>query len=257
MLGRYLSWGRMALLAAAIGGSFLVAQESAPVQGSHTRIHFSRAESLEPQSIVLFVNGPTEQVHVRVRDVDEPTGISAFEVDVQVPNHLVDIIFMNHNLTWLESTGRTATCTNPVQTDTSPTITTANFSCNTFNAPPPYGPTTASGSQAPALATLYLEPGIVAGSTQLRFTTLTKLVNTPSNPDNLAAIPLTRQPATIVVARCADFNGDQVVSTIDIVRQVGQFGTSNSFYDLTQDGVVSISDITISVAQFGMHCPEP
>jgi hypothetical protein len=86
-------------------------------------------------------------------------------------------------------------------------------------------------------------------------TSVTRLVNTPLDPDDLAAIPITRGTSPLIVARCADFNGDGFVTVIDIVRQVGAFGSTDPFYDLNGNGNVSIQDITITVSMFGRRCP--
>lgn len=254
MLGHYLHWTRLALLATAIGFTLLLAQEAVPAQTATSRFFITRGESTIAAPIVLFPNGPLEQVHVRLANVKEPTGVSSFEVDVEVPTNLASIFFMNSNITWLQSTGRVATCSDPTFTQKTPNVTTANVSCNTFMSAPPYGATT-PGGQAPPLATLYLEPGAASGNGIIKVTAVSKIVNTPINPDDLAAIPVLRQNGPVVVARCADFNADNAVSIIDIVRQVGQFGQPNPFYDLNLDGFVTIGDITITVYQFGVSCP--
>jgi hypothetical protein len=254
MLGHYLSWTRLVLLAAAVGFTLVLAQDARPAQTATTKVYISRAEATVQAPIVLFPNGPIEQIHVRVSDVKDPTGVSAFEVDMEFPSTLASVFQMNANLPWLSSTGRTATCSTPTITQTTPTIATANVSCNTLGTAPPYGATTAGGIKPP-LATLYLEPGAVSGNGLLKLTTVTKLVNTPLDPDDIAAIPITRQNSPLVVARCADFNGDNVVSVIDIVRLVAHFGQTDPFYDLNNDGLVTIGDISITIMQFGLPCP--
>jgi hypothetical protein len=254
MLGHYLNWTKLVFLAAAIGVTLLLAQDANPAQTAGTRIFITRAESTVAEPIVLFPNGAVQQVHVRVSNVKEVTGVSSFEVDVEVPTNLATVFFMNANLPWLQSTGRTATCSDPLFTQKSPTVTTANVSCNTLGSAPPYGATTAPG-QVPPLATLYLDPGSVTGNGLLKITPVTKLVNTPINPDDLAPIPITRQNDAIVVARCADFNNDHVVSVVDIVRQVQHFGQADPLYDLNNDGLVTIGDISITIMMFGLVCP--
>jgi len=254
MLGRYMNWCRIAFLAAAIGLTLLLTGDAQPVQASHTRIFVTRGGHTLVEPIFTFINGPTQTIDVRVQDVDDPTGVSAFEVNLEYRSDLVTVTFFTEQVAWLQSTGRTATCTTPTITAKSPTISSANVSCNTFLPAPPYGPRT-SYPAAPALAVLYLQPGSTAGQAPFTLTSRTHLVNTPVNPDQLAYIPTALLAGNLIVARCADVTGDLAVSVADIVRVVQNFGTTNTFYDLNLDGRVSISDITLTVQMFGMRCP--
>ena len=73
----------------------------------------------------------------------------------------------------------------------------------------------------------------------------------------------TADTITITGEKCADINGDGVVSAGDIGLVVEAFGTYdghtnwNPDADLNGDGSVSAGDIGISVNQFGHFCPFP
>jgi hypothetical protein len=161
--------------------------------------------------------------------------------------------------TWLESTGRTATCTSPIiepNPGSPPDIYRANIGCYTPG-------TTPLGAQGGGLiASFVLTPGGTPSSSPLTLNNAaTFLIDTTAQS---AYIPAIKRNASVVVAECADFNGDNVVSASDIGLMIGHFGTSggpppspnwDAQYDMNLDNAVAAGDIGIVVAQFGRLCP--
>ena len=52
----------------------------------------------------------------------------------------------------------------------------------------------------------------------------------------------------------ADINGDQIVTTSDVIALIADFLTENELTDLNQDGVVNIPDLIIVISSFGSIC---
>lgn len=52
----------------------------------------------------------------------------------------------------------------------------------------------------------------------------------------------------------ADINGDQIVTTSDVIAIIGDFLTENELTDLNGDGVVNIPDLIIVIAKYGTMC---
>ncbi|MBX7053213.1 MAG: hypothetical protein K1X54_14345 [Flavobacteriales bacterium] len=52
----------------------------------------------------------------------------------------------------------------------------------------------------------------------------------------------------------ADVNGDQFITTSDVIAVIGDFLTDNEITDLNQDGVVNIPDLIMVIASYGTMC---
>ena len=48
-----------------------------------------------------------------------------------------------------------------------------------------------------------------------------------------------------------DINGDAVISVVDILEIISEWGLTNSPADVNQDGIVDVSDLLIVVGNWG------
>jgi hypothetical protein len=200
-------------------------------------------------------------VYAHARGVThDPTGVAAFQVNFTFDSDVVMVSSLQVSETWLESTGRTATCTSPIiepNPGSPPDIYRANIGCYTAGSAPPFG-----AMNGGLLASFVLTPGSTPSSTQLLLNnSSTFMLNTTQDAVSITTI---KRNASVVVANCADFNGDHVVSASDIGLVVSKFGTHgppnpspnwNPIYDMNVDNVISAADLGIVVAQFGRQCP--
>lgn len=202
------------------------------------------------------VDATTDCLYVWAKHIDNTTGASAFEVKLTYNSDIVHVLHISSLNAWLGSTGRSVSCV-------APTITEVNgqgealASCNTLLPPPPYGPNCPSHCDG-LLAMLGFESANTIGSTTLNFS-LSKLVDTPPNPNNAIAIPATVRSVSVSVAKCADLTGasglpDGTVRVNDILYVVQRYFTPNA--DLDGDGMTRVSDILIAVQQYFMNCTQ-
>jgi hypothetical protein len=255
----------LALLAVAAVGSLLLARDSRPVSASHTEMFLSlSATTSTAVPLTPWYATPGEAprtIYAHARNVThDPTGVAAFQVNIVYDSDVVTISSLQVSETWLESTGRTATCTTPIiepNPGSPPDIYRANIGCYTAGATPPFG---AMGGGL--LASFVATPGSTPSSTSFNVNnTGTFLLNATQDATQIATI---KRNASIIVAACADFNGDNAVSAGDIAKTVAKFGTHGppnqsagweAIYDLNIDNVISAADVGIVVAQYGRVCP--
>lgn len=256
----------LALLAALAVGLVLLGRDSRPASASHTEIFFSLSpttSSATPTGTLLFYpsSAPvTIYVHARGATHD-PTGVSAFQVYFTYANSIASVSGLQVSAsatTWLQSTGRSATCTDPIiePNPGGPSgIYRALVGCYTAGATP-LGPQGGS-----LLASFVLTPGATAGNTTLTINNASAfLLNTTADA---TAMTLIKRNSPVIVAECADFNGDGVVSVGDIGLTVQHYGSNggpppggnwDERYDLNNDNTISVGDIGLVVIQFGRQC---
>lgn len=220
-----------------------VAGSDGPALASHTQIFFTPQGRVNPEPIIAFLNGPTQRVDVRVKDVDYSTGLGAFEFTFKFDPNVATVTLVQEG-PFLASTGRAVTCTSPTIAPGS-----VNYSCNS-TLTTPNGPL-GSG----VLATVTFQPASTPGLTTLVF-----------NKTHLLDITGDRQLAhtalngSLRVAKCGDFDGNKAVTVGDILRLIQRFGTFDGSpnwdprFDLNGDNRVDLSDLLIEVQQFGRNC---
>ena len=187
-------------------------------------------------------------LRVWVKNVDNATGASAFQVHGTFsPTGLV-VNGASTQTAWLGSTQRSVTCSSP---DIGPGDVL--LSCNTLLPPPNYGPKCPSQCTG-LLATMGFVSQMEVGVFTVDFSSGTYLVDTPANPSNAAPIPATVRSTQFIVAPCADFNGDGSVRIADILYVVSKYFTNDIPADLTGDGEVRVNDILIAVGEYFFNC---
>lgn len=67
-------------------------------------------------------------------------------------------------------------------------------------------------------------------------------------------VPVESELPCLETSCIADVNGDQLVTTSDVMEVIGNFLTENEATDLNQDGVVNIPDLIIVISSFGSMC---
>lgn len=252
--------GKIWLFAAAlVAATFALAQDSRPASASETEILVSRSNVIPVAEtvLVLFPDSAPMDLYVWATDVDDPQGVGGYNVEFEYVSWLLSVNSLAADSTWLASTGRSVWCTDPI-IDPGSGIGHGDLSCNTFSPPPPFGP-----QGRGLLATLTVQAGSVPARTTLDFEDGTFLVNTglASNPPvPPAVIPATVPSVTIIIARCADYDGNGMVTLNDIFAVAYQFGMRSTYpdwdpiYDMDENGVITLDDIFITAFQFGRRC---
>lgn len=247
------------LLASAVAiAGLALAQDARPVGASDAEIFFSFSNTnpVMESAVVLVVGGPPVAVYVWVKDVNDPTGASTFQVQFEYDGSYVYIPGLFAESVWLGSTGRSVACFPPPVIEEN----RGTLSCHTFSQPPPYGPSCANGHCSGLLARMFLQadPEAERGTSAITFTDGTFLWGTPPDPDDFwqAVIPVKLRPLQVVVAPCADFNGDGTVRSADILYVVNKYRTDDPDADLDGNGIVLSTDILIAVSQYRFDCPE-
>jgi hypothetical protein len=253
-----LVFARIALVvvAAAVVAVVAVQRDSAPVNASHTEILVSSSRtSLVPISSKVMIQGdPTRtELFVWTKNVDNSTGASAFDVNFTYPTNIIEGHSALAHTDWLESTNRSIACAQSYVDQNLPDGPgEGHASCNSLLPPPPYG---ATGSGL--IATIIVSAGPQEGSAPLDLSN-SFLVDTPSNPDNQAEIPLVVRSIQMISSPCADFppgQGDGTVRVSDILYVVSKYFTNDPDADLDGTNQVTVSDILIAVAQYFEDCP--
>jgi hypothetical protein len=218
--------------------------------GPGTDVFFTPQSRTNPETVVAFINGPPVVVDFRARNVTYPTGLGAFQFDmtyntaVANPTSVIEGPFLG-------SSGRTTQCITPVASPGE-----LSYSCNTIG---PGAPTGFNGPQGSGvLARVTFQPGSAFGFTSLTFT--------KSHLEDLTGdIPIahTSINGSLLVAKCGDFSGDNIVTIGDMVQLIGRFGTFagpppsanwDPRFDLNVDARITVGDMLIEVQEFGMSC---
>jgi hypothetical protein len=75
-----------------------------------------------------------------------------------------------------------------------------------------------------------------------------------------AVIPSTGPTIDVIIARCADYNGDGLVSVQDVLNIARRFGARpglpnwHPMFDLNSNNFIDPTDVLLSGKQFGRHC---
>lgn len=277
LMRRVARWalGTGVFLSAVFAASVLIGQDSGRAGAAHTEIltSISGTQANWKNSMVLIQGsipgGPspcaegeadptTGCIYVWAKNVDNPTGASAFQVEFDYDSNLVHVGSMASSSAWLASTNRSVSCQQATITETAG-VGNAVVACNSLNDPPPYGPNCPSHCTG-LLATISFESTDNVGQTVLNFSAETALVDTPPDPDDVAPIPATVRSMTVTVAKCADFAGqagpDGTIRINDILYVVGKYFTPDG--DLNNSPPASpntlVDDILISVNQYFADC---
>ena len=203
--------------------SLVLAQDGRQASANHTQVHPAQGPSspLTLNPIVLVTAdaggpGPARTVYFRAKDVHDPAGLAAFEVDLTYDSTLVSVANISSISTWLDNTGRPVSCTAPIidpVVGSEPTWH-ANVACRT-DGQTPLG---VQGTGPIASVTLQ---AVSQTPTNAMLNNDTTLVNTTADA---LVIPATDVSPSIIIAKCADFNDDGVANILDIGNLVAHFG---------------------------------
>ena len=275
VLTRYsLGLGRAAVLVTAVVVAAMgVVQDAAPVKGGPTaEIIFSMSNTVPTRAgtIILNPGGTSRELYIWVVGVDDPSGVSAYNLELYFDGTDFFMSSFVGDTTWLSSTDRNGACAPPAIIEPAPPAPGehAYLSCVTIGAPPPLGPT-GDG----LLAKLVIRPQDVLGpSTTLDLSAAenggTFLLNTPANPDDCFPIqpecfvPVTLINSTVIFLTCGDNNGDGVIDlTNDILGVILRYQMTDSHpewdpaFDLDANGVIDLSnDILGTILQYQLPC---
>lgn len=244
--------------------AFSVAGESRPALASHTEVFITKttAAPVAATYIVLPPGGAPVTYYVWAKNIDDPHGMASFTVDLKFNPNYINITSITENRTFLQQTGRAATCLiptiEPVPGD--PVFWHANVSCITIGPPPPPG---VQGSGL--LATFVLQPVLGASYGFTPLTNSGHMSDTGKSSPGIidpSEVTVQRISATIQVAKCGDVTGDGSVSGLDMFGILSKFNTSQgqpgwqAKYDLNSDGSVSGSDLFLDLGQFNLQCTQ-
>ncbi len=253
----------LAFVAVVAVGAVLPAKDGREASASHTDLFFSLSGSpgatpATSSSLLFYPNGAPKTLYVWARNVThDATGVSAFEIRFTYKTAVASVSSLQASTTWLQSTGRSATCTAPIiePNPEGPSDTwRADIGCYTLGEMP-LGP-----QGAGLLGSFVLTPGSQPSTTNLTMSVPPEdsfILNTTANATE---ITVTKRNAGVVVAKCGDVNADGIVSVSDIGLIVQHYGSNPSMpnwdpvYDLDANAVISVSDIGLVVLQFGGHC---
>ena len=212
-----------------------------------------------------YPNGPDVILQIKVNDVTDPDGLAGFSIKLRYDKTIVSVADTNNDNiadqdavqpdSFLTSSGKQSACSDafldPDQTN--PNKMWLTYSCVTL------GLTPSAALGTGALATIKFKPKAILGSTS--FGSLeTELVD---NTQSANLIPHTPGGASILITKCANFNGadDNIDVPNDILPLILRYNwnTSNPNwdpkYDLNNDGRIDVpNDILVAIFQYGMHC---
>lgn len=272
-----LKLGKWAVVAAiALGVMVGLAQDRTPTEAGPTaQIFLSYSDTIPAQTstVILTPNGPTRHLYIWATDIDDPTGLSGYNLELYLDGTDYTVTNFQGDPTWLSSTGRSGACQPPgvVEPDFPEPEAHAYLNCVTIGQAPPSGPT-GSG----ILAEISLRGGPNLGPpTLLDFSADenggTYLLNTPSDPDDCfpiqpeCFIPATALNSTVIFLKCGDNTppeGDGVVDlSNDILGTILRYQMDDSDpewdpgFDLNDDGLIDLSnDILGTILQYGLPC---
>lgn len=261
---------KVGLLASVVAIAALApSQDGRPASASHTEILFSSSNTspIAESSIVLPLDAtePTE-IYVWAKGVDDPTGAAAFELDFEFDSSMVSMTSLSGEMGWLGSTGRSGGCPSEIgPRDANPHLEPgeAFVNCFTFMPPPPYGPGCSSNPPRcdGLLATVAVQaaPEAVTGTIVLDFVEGTVIVGTPPDPGDIwdSVIPTTLHPVSLLLAPCADFDGDGTIRISDVLYVILNYRSSDPDADLDGNGMVLITDVLIVIAEYRLDCVRP
>ena len=91
------------LAVAVIAAAVSFGGETKPVSASHTKIFFSHSNSVPvPASTIVLQPGASQEFYIWAAGIDDPTGVSGFQVEVTINDLLVRVdSFEATGETWL------------------------------------------------------------------------------------------------------------------------------------------------------------
>ena len=253
-VGRIVRLGVLTGVIVAVGVG--IGHESQPASAAHTQVFlsYSSVAPIYAPTIVVNPDGLPRDLYAWVVNVDNSTGVSAYHLEIGFDSSAFTVTSFEVPVPiWLGTSGRSASCP-------SPTIATNRVyvDCITPGQVPPYG-ATGTGK----IGKLTIQPGSVPVNSPLDLS-VTSLIDTPLNPDNLGPIPVTILSSTVVYVGCADVNGDGIVDLLnDILGIILHYQTTPTHpdwdpaYDINNDGVVDLlNDILGAVIQYQLPCTQ-
>ena len=208
------------------------------------------------RSVMGIAGGQQVSLDVRVDNIIDPAGLAAFTFRLNYNPSLLYIADTNSDYiadsglvsvgSFLGSSGKGVSCSQAYidQDPANSSLKRLTFTCLTL------GLTPAGAAGSGVLATIKFKTGNTIGPQTLTLTN-TQLANNTQNP---TLITHTTGSLFILTAKCADFNGDHLVTISDILYIVGKYYTTDQAADLNGDGIVLIDDILIAVAEYYQTC---
>lgn len=275
VLIRYsLGFGRAAVLVSAVVLATMGAgQEAAPVKGGPTAkiiMSYSNVVPSPAATIILNPGGADRDVYLWAVGVDDPSGVSAYNLELYFEGAFFRMISFEGDPAWLSSAGRSGACAPPAIIEPAPPAPGehAFLSCITIGQAPPFGPT---GDGLLAKMVLHPFDELSPPSALDLFAAEnggTFFLNTPANPDDCFPIrpecfvPVTLVNTTVIFLTCGDNNGDGVIDlTNDILGVILRYQMTDSHpewdpaFDLDANGVIDLSnDILGTILQYQLPC---
>ncbi len=256
--------GVLAALAVAV-----LVQDGRPVQAAHTAIIVSRSNAapMPVQSLIFYRNDPPVTLYVWAVNVDDPQGLAAFTLELDystlVANPSAPVATLTSfatDPTWLGTSGRSASCGTGTLPAFDNSVGRGFGTCFTL------GGINQWGVQGTGLiGSFTIQPGAVLGSGTLNFAQ-----SWLSDPGQLIddtvidpqVIPATRPNIPVLIPRCADFDGDGIVTLFgDIYAVAIRFDATpgdprwDPIYDLDGNGIIDLfGDTYLTSRQFDLHC---
>lgn len=282
-------WKMTLLLVVAVAAIVTLAQDAPSVDAvSGTSIILSKSNTTATPvqlPIILYPGGPSLTLYVWAKDVKDPQGAGRWQIEFNFEANLVSVSGVTPYVTWLQSTGRTADSCPPrlagyVIQDPLTGYGNAQVSCITLDGPPPpFGPNCANFNCTGILASFTVTPRVVTPPQTARlnfqlddsnpiFTYLTQLADTGVVSSGTVTepqeIPATVPNASVLLAKCADMDGNgQVTVPGDILGVILRYNWTTATpgwdpkYDLNNDGRIDVpNDILGAIFQYNLYCTQ-
>ena len=282
---------RVSLLVVAVAVTVVaLGHDARPATGATgTRIVISKS-STSPipvtPPLILYPSGSSIDLYVWAENIKDPFGphrLGGFDIYFTYDNAFVSVTALSADTTFLTSTGRQASCVPPFWASFPPYVRAipgdpdglweGTAGCHTLDGATPFGP---EGTGLIGSLTIVAKPAVVPpayatlnfavpNAANPLFAYLTTLIDTGSTSGGVvppAEIAATVSATAIFMVRCADFDGDGIVSVLgDLLPLILHYGTVEGgpgwdpIYDLNQDGAIDVlNDILGGVFQFLNEC---
>lgn len=237
--------------------------EKAFAQTPQTKLYLVGRYYANPTRLINYRNGSPMDVDLIVSDITDSDGLAAFTMKLSYDPQIVFIADSDNDgiadpqavrtWNWLGMWGKQQVCSNGYigPDETNPAKNQLTLTCLTLG-------TTRAPTGTGMLATIKFTPRDNLGATSLTLSS-TELAD---NTQDANLIPHTTAGALISIMRCADFDGDGVVTVPgDILPVILHYNTAPSSpnwdpkYDLNGDGMIDvINDIMPAIMQYLMAC---